>query len=48
MKIIFNGFRGFGYTDNAIQINDITILTGKNSSVKSTFVKLLNVFISST
>lgn len=47
MKISFNGFRGFEETDNQIHINNITILTGKNSSGKSTFIKLLNAFISS-
>jgi len=43
MKIAFKGFRGFGENMELIEISDLTILTGKNSSGKSTFLKLLKL-----
>jgi len=43
MKIAFQGFRGFGKKYDFLEISDLTILTGKNSSGKSTFIKLLKL-----
>jgi predicted ATPase len=43
MKIAFQGFRGFGKKYEFLEISDLTILTGKNSSGKSTFIKLLKL-----
>ena len=43
MKIAFQGFRGIGSRYEFLEINDLTILTGKNSSGKSTFIKLLKL-----
>lgn len=44
MKMAFKGFRGFGKDADFIELKDLTILTGKNSSGKSTFIKLLQLF----
>ncbi len=44
MKIAFRGFRGFGPDSDFIELKDLTILTGKNGSGKSTFIKLLGLF----
>lgn len=44
MKIAFRGFRGFGHDTDFIEINALTIFTGKNGSGKSTFIKLLQLF----
>lgn len=43
MKIGFKGFRGFKEKEGEIEIKKITILTGKNSSGKSTYLKLLKL-----
>jgi predicted ATPase len=43
MKLTFKGFRGFGKDADFIEFSNLTILTGKNSSGKSTFLKLLDL-----
>ncbi len=43
MRLGFNGFRGFSNLSNSIELKNITILTGKNSSGKSSFIKLINL-----
>lgn len=47
MKIGFQGFRGFGKDNELIEISDLTIFTGKNSSGKSTYLKLLKLIAES-
>ncbi|MBK8516560.1 MAG: AAA family ATPase [Saprospiraceae bacterium] len=47
MKIAFRGFRGFGKHSEFFDINSITVLTGKNGSGKSTFLKLLDLISTS-
>lgn len=42
--MVFKGFRGFGKDSEFIDLKDLTILTGKNSSGKSTFLKLIKLF----
>jgi len=46
MKIAFKGFRGFGDDSELTEIGDLTILTGKNSSGKSTFIKIFRLLTS--
>ena len=43
MKIAFKGLRGFGGNADFVEVRDLTVLTGKNSSGKSTFIKLLQL-----
>ena len=43
MRVGFKGFRGFSDLSNSIELKNITILTGKNSSGKSSFIKLINL-----
>ena len=43
MKIGFVGLRGFTKDSNLIDLNGITLLTGKNSSGKSSFLKLFRL-----
>lgn len=47
MKIGFVGLRGFTKDSNLIDLNGITLLTGKNSSGKSSFLKLFRLLFSS-
>ncbi len=47
MKIGFVGLKGFTKETNLIDINDLTFLIGKNSSGKSSFVKLYKLFFNS-
>jgi energy-coupling factor transporter ATP-binding protein EcfA2 len=47
MKIGFQGFRGFGKDNELIEVSDLTIFTGKNSSGKSTYLKLLKLIANS-
>ena len=47
MKIGFVGLRGFTRDSNLIDLNGITLLTGKNSSGKSSFLKLFRLLFSS-
>jgi predicted ATPase len=47
MKIAFNGLKGFTEKETSVNLSEITVLTGKNSSGKSSFNKLLNLIFSS-
>lgn len=47
MKIGFVGLRGFTKDSNLIDLNGITLLTGKNSSGKSSFLKLFRLIFGS-
>ena len=47
MKISFNGLKGFTEKDTSVSLTDLTILTGKNSSGKSSFNKLLQLIFNS-
>lgn len=47
MKIGFVGLRGFTKDSNLIDLNGITLLTGKNSSGKSSFLKLFKLLFAS-
>lgn len=44
MKLAFRGFRGFGESSELFDLEPITILTGKNGSGKSTYIKLIELF----
>lgn len=46
MQIKFEGLRGFNQETSFVDLKDITILTGKNSSGKSSFLKLIRLIFS--